>query len=406
VTEILKKVEAHDRWRLEEVLNLQPSENVTSPAVRRILASDLGHRYTLPWKGGMWIHGASVENAYGGTRYLDEIEATGEGLARELFHARFASLKPLSGHVAGMLLLLSACSKGDKVLIIDAKHGGYDGYMPEYLPKLLDLHLEVDFLPFDEARWNLDYAATADKIITWRPRLVLLGSSFLLFPFDLRHLRGPCNTARSLLAYDGSHVLGLISGGEFQSPLTEGADILVGSTHKSLPGPQGGVFCTNREDVWDRYRHHLNWRVLDNAHWNRIGGVAQTLLEMKHFGGEYAKAVVANAQALAAALDREGFPIKSRELGFTRSHQVHIDEALLREKWGLTPSELSLRCGRNNLIVDAVSRLGTAEVTRMGASPRDMEEMAGLIVRAAKGDEVRAEVTAVRSRLTLSFAFE
>ena len=402
--DILDRVEAHDRWRLEECLNLQPSENVTSPQVRRILASDLGHRYTLPWKGE--IHGAWVENAYGGTRYLDEIEATGEGLARELFHARFASLKPLSGHVAGMLLLLSACSKGDKVLIIDAKHGGYDGYMPEYLPKLLDLHLEVDFLPFDEARWNLDYAATADKIITWRPRLVLLGSSFLLFPFDLRHLRGPCNTARSLLAYDGSHVLGLISGGEFQSPLTEGADILVGSTHKSLPGPQGGVFCTNREDVWDRYRHHLNWRVLDNAHWNRIGGVAQTLLEMKHFGGEYAKAVVANAQALAAALDREGFPIKSRELGFTRSHQVHIDEALLREKWGLTPSELSLRCGRNNLIVDAVSRLGTAEVTRMGASPRDMEEMAGLIVRAAKGDEVRAEVTAVRSRLTLSFAFE
>jgi len=404
VRDILDRVEAHDRWRLEECLNLQPSENVTSPQVRRILASDLGHRYTLPWKGE--IHGAWVENAYGGTRYLDEIEATGEGLARELFHARFASLKPLSGHVAGMLLLLSACSKGDKVLIIDAKHGGYDGYMPEYLPKLLDLHLEVDFLPFDEARWNLDYAATADKIITWRPRLVLLGSSFLLFPFDLRHLRGPCNTARSLLAYDGSHVLGLISGGEFQSPLTEGADILVGSTHKSLPGPQGGVFCTNREDVWDRYRHHLNWRVLDNAHWNRIGGVAQTLLEMKHFGGEYAKAVVANAQALAAALDREGFPIKSRELGFTRSHQVHIDEALLREKWGLTPSELSLRCGRNNLIVDAVSRLGTAEVTRMGASPRDMEEMAGLIVRAAKGDEVRAEVTAVRSRLTLSFAFE
>ena len=402
--EILAKVEAHDRWRLEECLNLQPSENVTSLQVRRILASDLGHRYTLPWKGE--IHGARVENAYGGTRYLDEVEAAGEALARELFHARFASLKPLSGHLAGMLLLLSACSKGDKVLVIDAKHGGYDGYMPEYLPKLLDLHLEVETLPFDESRWTLDYPAAADKIITWRPRLVLLGSSFLLFPFDLRHLRGPCNTARALLAYDGSHVLGLVAGGEFQSPLLEGADILVGSTHKSFPGPQGGVFCTNREDVWHRYRHHLNWRVLDNAHWNRIGGVAQTLLEMKHFGGDYAKAVVANAQALAAALDREGFPIKFRELGFTRSHQLHINEALLREKWDLTPNELSLRCGRNNLIVDAVARLGTAEATRMGASTRDIEEMAGLIVRAAKGDDVRAEVTAVRSRLTLRFVFE
>ena len=406
MTEILKKVEAHDRWRLEEVLNLQPSENVTSPAVRRILASDLGHRYTLPWKGGMWIHGASVENAYGGTRYLDEIEAEGEALAREVFHARFASLKPLSGHVAGMLLLLSACSKGDKVLVIDAKHGGYDGYMPEYLPKLLDLHLQVDFLPFDESRWNLDYAAAADKIIAWRPRLVLLGSSFLLFPFDLRHLRGPCNTARALLAYDGSHVLGLIAGGEFNRPLEEGADILIGSTHKSFPGPQGGLFLTNWEDVWAKFKENLNWRVLDNAHWNRIGGVAQTLLEMRHFGPAYAKAVVENARALAAALDRESFPVRFREFGFTRSHQIHLDQSRLREDGGLTPNEFSVRCGRNNLIVDAVARLGTAEVTRMGATVKDMEETASLIARAAKGEDVRAEVAAVRSRLRLTYVFE
>jgi len=404
VRDILDRAEAHDRWRLEECLNLQPSENVTSPQVRRLLASDLGHRYTLPWKGE--IHGAWVENAYGGTRYLDEIEEAGEGFARELFHARFASLKPLSGHVAAIQLLLSACSKGDRVLVIDAKHGGYDGYMPEYLPELLDLHLEVDFLPFDESRWNLDYAAASDKIITWRPRLVLLGSSFLLFPFDLRHLRGPCNTARALLAYDGSHPLGLIAGGEFQSPLTEGADILIGSTHKSFPGPQGGIFCTNREDVWERYRRNLHWRVLDNVHWNRLAGVAQTLLEMKQFGSGYAKAVVRNAQALAGALDRHGVPVKFRELGFTRSHQLHLDEGLLRERFGLTPHEWCARLGQNDLIVDSVARLGSSEITRMGATEADMGEVASLLVRAAKGEDVRSAVHALRSRLKLAFVFE
>src|SRR3972149_2690103 len=99
VRDILDRVEAHDRWRLEECLNLQPSENVTSPQVRRILASDLGHRYTLPWKGE--IHGAWVENAYGGTRYLDEIEATGEGLPPGGLPARFASAQPPSGDRAG-----------------------------------------------------------------------------------------------------------------------------------------------------------------------------------------------------------------------------------------------------------------------------------------------------------------
>ena len=401
--DLLSRAEAHDRWRLEECLNLQPSENVTSPQVRRLLASDLGHRYTLPWKGE--IHGAYVENAYGGTRYLDEVEDIGEGLARALFTAKHASLKPLSGHLAGMLLLLSACRKGDKVLVIDAKHGGYDGYMPQYLPAMLDLHLQVDFLPFDEARWNLDYERAAMRIIESRPRLVLLGSSFLLFPFNLRHLRGPCNTAGALLAYDGSHVLGLIAGREFQRPLEEGADILVGSTHKSMPGPQGGLFLTNRDDVFERFKDNLTWRVMDNAHWNRIAGVAQALLEMKHFGAAYAKAVVENARTLARALDEEGFPVKYRDLGYTRSHQIHLDEVRLREGWGLTPNEFSVRCGRNNLIVDAVARLGSQEVTRMGAGAEDMREIAGLTARAAKGDDVTAAVKSVRSRLRLSYCF-
>ncbi|TLZ57790.1 MAG: hypothetical protein E6K17_02330, partial [Methanobacteriota archaeon] len=126
--DVLDLVAKHEDWRLHRTINLIPSENVTSEPVRRILGSDLGHRYTLPW-GKEW-HGYVIENSYRGTRFLDEIEALGERLAREVFNARHATIKPMSGHLAGMMLLASVCSRGDRILVLDSRVGGYDGYMP------------------------------------------------------------------------------------------------------------------------------------------------------------------------------------------------------------------------------------------------------------------------------------
>lgn len=396
-------VDRHERWRAESCLNLQPSENLVSPQVKRAVGSDLAGRYTLPWKGE--IHGAPVENAYGGTRYLDEIEAAGEALARKLFDARHASLRPLSGHIAGMLLLLTACEKGDRVLIVDANDGGYDGYMPEYIPSVLGLGLKMDFLPFRGDAGRVDTAKAAKKIRAAKPALVLLGASFLAFPYELQPLREAANAVDALIGYDGSHVLGLIAGGVFQRPLPEGADLLVGSTHKSLFGPQGGLFLCDRDDLFERARGNMLWRLFDNAHWNRIAGVAQALAEAEKFGGEYARQVVRNAKALARALDERGFPVRFQEHGYTESHQILLEEAGLKTAFRMTPQEFSTAMEGNNLIVDAVARIGTNEVTRLGATERDMGEIAELMERVVRGKGVKEEVLALRSRLKLSYAF-
>src|SRR3972149_5354727 len=119
--DVLDLVERHNEWRLKRCLNLVPSENVTSEHVRAILGSDLAHRYTLPW-GQEW-QGYFVENSYRGTRYLDEIESLGERLARDVFSARHATLKPLSGHLAGMLTLISTCRRGDAILVLAPRPG-------------------------------------------------------------------------------------------------------------------------------------------------------------------------------------------------------------------------------------------------------------------------------------------
>ncbi len=137
----------------------------------------------------------------------------------------------------------------------------------------------------------------------------MLGQSFFLFPYPLREIAEAAHAVDALVFYDASHVLGLIAGGEFQDPLREGADVLFGSTHKSFPGPQGGLLVTDREDLFAQIDPALVWRVFDNAHWNRIAALAQTLLELERCGrGVRRTAVVANAQALGRALTDRGAP--------------------------------------------------------------------------------------------------
>ncbi|MGQ0797787.1 MAG: serine hydroxymethyltransferase [Methanobacteriota archaeon] len=394
-------VRAHETWRRTEAVNLQPSENVMSDAARALLASDFAGRYTHPGYVSPW---GDRGNAYRGTRYTDEVEALAESLAREVFSAARATLRPLSGHLAGFLLLQACCRRGDRILVVHPDHGGYEGYTPGYLPEYLGL--EVGYLPFDELAWNLDPTAAVDAIRDAKPRLVLLGASQILFPYDVRSLRAACDDVDAILGYDASHVLGLVAGGTFQRPMIEGVDVVSASTHKSFPGPQGGLLLANRTDVHDRALAGIMWRIEDNAHWHRIAATAQVLLEMRTFGEAYAKQVVANARSLARQLDARGFPVRFAAHGYTSSHQIAYDRSALKERWGLTPHGFADRLERNNLIVDAVGRLGTAEATRMGATAADMERIAGLIVRAAEGEDVRPEVAEVRAGLRLSFVLD
>jgi glycine hydroxymethyltransferase len=386
-------VRAHDRWRGREVFNLLPSENAVSPAARRLLASDLAGRYTLP--GPHLVNGETVDNAYGGTRYTDEIEALADAAAARVFRARCATTRPLSGHIAAMSALVPLLPRGSKFLAVPSEGGGYDGYGPGYLHALLDYTMRP--LPVRSPAESLDPAEVAVEIRRERPAAVLLGQSVVLFPYPLREIAEEAHAVGALVLYDASHVLGLIAGGTFQDPLREGADVMFGSTHKTFPGPQGGLLVTNRQDLFAQIAPALVWRVFDNAHWHRIASLGQTLLEMERVGPEYAQTTIANAKALGAALAPAGVPLLAAHRGYTESHQLVIDLPQLRTTTGLGPGAIGRRWERSRLITDLVGRLGTAEIARLGLTPDDMPRLAELLVRSGvRGERVGAEVLAWR----------
>ena len=386
-------VRSHERWRGREVFNLLASENAVSPTARRYLASDLAGRYTLPLD--TQFEGESIDNSYTGTRYTDQIETLANAAAARLFRARFATTRPLSGHIAALSALVPLLPPKSRILAIAPNEGGYDGYAPGFIPAVFGYTVRP--LPAEGPGHRVSAQSAVETIQRERPNAVILGQSFFLFPYPLREIAEAAHGLDALVFYDASHVLGLIAGGRFQDPLREGADVLFGSTHKSFPGPQGGLLVTDREDLFRQLDPALVWRIFDNAHWNRIAGLAQTLLELERCGVEYASTVVENARALARELVSRGIPLIGEDDGYTRSHQLHFDRAALRASADLTPGVLARRLERQRLLIDLVGRIGTAEVARLGLTPADMPRLAELIVRAGlRKERVGTEVLAWR----------
>jgi len=372
LAEILGMVKRHEEWRGQECINLIPSENVMSPAVRSLLSSELGHRYT------------SREKFYMGTKFLDEIELYGEKVAKAVFGAETADLRPLSGHVSDWIFLSTFTSPNDKVLCISPDCGGYPGLWVNGLAALLRLRA-VGF-PFSKEKMNIKIGEAVDVVLRERPKVVVFGASFFLFPHPVREIASVAREVGAVIGYDGSHVLGLIAGKEFQLPFKEGVNILVGSTHKTFFGPQGGIILADKEHG-ERMKEKIEPMFVDNAHWNRIAALTLACAEMKEFGKEYAKQVIRNAKRLAKTLSEHGFPVACAELGFTESHQVLLSYGSYEK--GL---EIARKLEEANVIADCGMRLGTCEVTRRGMKEEDMEQIAEFIRRVAIDEEEAEKV--------------
>jgi glycine hydroxymethyltransferase len=355
---IMELVKKHEKMR-GEGLNLIPSENWLSPAVREALASDLAGRYHSSW--------------YGGTTHIRSIIEQTEELARRLFRARFAIVTPLSGLTCDLTMLFAFTAPGDKVAIPPFASGGFPFGIGKF-------HRKRVFLPVDEASYTVDAEKAKTVISEERPALAFLGASFIFFPHPVRaisdHIKG--NQIPTRCVYDGAHVLGLMATGEFQDPLREGAEVLFGSTHKSLYGPQGGLILTNSPELDRTMRGLLEVDVesgiglVDNPHMNRVAALGIALEELGRDRG-YGTQVIKNAKALARALEDSGVPVRFGDRGYTESHQLLLDVREVRAR------ELCHRLEKAGIFVDEGGRLGTAEVTHRGMKEEDMPAIAGVI---------------------------
>ncbi len=369
---------SHNRFRSES-LNLLPSENRMSKLALAYLSSDMGQRYFFktPFETGN-----GISYTYAGTKYIEQIVDYGEELAKDMFHAKYVSLYPISGHQANLAVLLAYCKPGDAIVVFDTQYGGYPGLDEHKLPKYLNIN--VHYMPTLKGQHELlDYDACRLLVEKVRPKLVIYSSAHTLFPVNIKELTSIAHDSDALFVYDGSHPLGLIAGGRFQSPLSEGADIFIAGTQKSFPGPQGGLIATNTQaKPLEEVNHFV---IVDNPHFHRIAALTATLSEMTLYGEAYANQVVKNTKRLALELFNAGVEVKYSEKGFSESHMFKL---VLNDAFVKMTSLLS----NANIMIDAAGRIGTAEVTRLGMKEDEMKSIAHFILSALQQQDVKKQV--------------
>jgi len=264
----------------------------------------------------------------------------------------------------------------------------------------------------------VDYEAFANKLkeIKDKLKLITLGGSLFLFPHPVKEISkivGEELPDQSVIIhYDAAHVLGLIAGGQFQQPFKEGAKVVSSSTHKTFPGPQGGLVMG--VSLTDKQISSLRKAVfpglVSNHHLHRLPALLYVTAEMMTFGQSYAKQIVSNAKALAKALDENGFRVLAKEKGYTQSHQVAVN---VSELGGGAP--VSQKLAQANIITNknllpgenprasrtpSGIRLGVQEVTRYGMKEKEMERIAELfrklLIEKADVEKVANEVKVLR----------
>lgn len=389
--------------RFERAIPLIASENLLSPYAKELLISDFHSRYA---------EGLPGERYYEGNEQVDEVETVCLDLAKRLFRCSFADVRPISGTVANMAVLkamtepgdlVGTCRLADGAHISSASFGafGLRGVKPVYYA-------------WDPDRMTIDVARTREILRAVRPKLCLFGLSLFLFPLPVKELSPTLEEIGARGWYDGAHVLGLIAGGEFQDPLHEGCVVLSASTHKTLPGPQHGILLANTEDaeLSKRLASGAFPGVTSNHHLHTMAGLAVSLAEHLAFGRAYARQIIANAKALAAALHERGFDVLGEPLGFTASHTLAV--RVTREGGGEEVSRRLSAAGiitNKNLLPGDTSprrpggiRLGTPEVTRVGMTEKEMvriaELMDDLLHRGKSRESVEADVAAFKSGFT------
>ena len=366
---------------------------------------------------------------YAGCTYIDEVELICLDLAKRLFEAEFADVRPVSGVCANLTVYSAFTDPGDTMMALAIPNGGHiSAARKEFNGTAGLVHgLNVEYFAFDRENWNIDVDKTKEKIEKLKsegkkPKMAMFGGSLFLFPHPVKELADYLKSENIIVCYDSAHVSGLIAGKQFQQPLKEGADAMTLSTHKTLFGPQGGTVLS-----WNRYADKIKAGAFpgtsSNHHLHHVAGKAVAFAEFLEFGEEYAKQVISNAKALAEALSSEGLDVLASKLGFTNSHQIAIDVTKYGDG-GTLEKELEkaniivnrqlipgdVKAGRHYMHPGGL-RLGTSEITRLGMKHEEMKQIASLMARIIIKKQnplgVKSEVGSMRSSFQkVHYAFE
>jgi glycine hydroxymethyltransferase len=383
-------------------LQLIASENFTSRAVLAALGSTLSNKYAEGYPGKRY---------YGGCEEVDKAEYLAIDRAKSLFGAEHANVQPHSGASANVAVYQAFTKPGDTVLAMDLAHGGHltHGSPVNFSGKWFN----IESYGVRQDNELIDYDQLRDQAIRTKPKMICSGATAYPSLVDFAKIREICDEVGAIMWVDAAHFIGLVAGKAIPSPVPY-ADVVSFTTHKVLRGPRGGMILAKAEHA----------AAIDKAVFpgmqggpimSAVAGKAIALAECATAAYQkYAKDVIVNAKALAAALEAEGMRAVS---GGTETHLALMD---IRST-GINGKVADERCGAAGIVMNKNSipydpekpgitsgiRVGSPATTTQGMGVVEMKQIASLISRAIKTDDaaahaaIKSEVHALTARFPI-----
>ncbi len=398
--EIADLIEAEAQRQFGKI-RLIPSENYVSEAVLEASGSVLTNKYSEGYAGRRY---------YEGQQFIDPIETIAVQRARELFGVEHANVQPYSGSPANLAVYLAFLQPGETVMGMALPMGGHltHGWPVSATGKWFR---SVQYgVRADTGRVDLD--EVREMALRERPKVIFCGGTAIPRTIDFPAFAQIAAEAGAVLVADIAHIAGLVAGGAHPTPAGH-AGVITTTTHKTLRGPRGAMIMSTAEHA----------KAVDKAvfpglqggpHNHTTAAIAVTLAEAaRPEFGVYAHQVVANAQALAAALLERGYSLVS---GGTDNHLILMD---------LTPQQIAgkpaaraldragIEVNYNTVPFDPRKpfdpsgiRIGTPAITTRGLTEQHMTQIAAwmdeAIAAAAKEDEEVIEKIAAQVRELLT----
>ena len=388
--------------RQQTNLQLIASENFTSRAVLATLGSTLSNKYAEGYPGKRY---------YGGCEEVDKAEYLAIDRAKTLFGAEHANVQPHSGASANIAVYQAFTKPGDTVLAMSLAHGGHltHGSPVNFSGKWFN----VESYGVRKDNELIDYDELREIAKKTKPKMICSGATAYPSLVDFAKVREICDEVGAIMWVDAAHFIGLVAGKAIPSPVPY-ADVVTFTTHKVLRGPRGGMILA-KEQLAAAIDKAVFPGMQGGPIMSAVAGKAVALAECATPAYQkYAKDVIVNAQALAAALEDEGMRAVS---GGTQTHLALMD---IRST-GVNGKVADERCGAAGIVMNKNSipydpekpgitsgiRVGSPATTTQGMGVEEMKQIASLISRAIKTDDekthsaIKSEVHALTARFPI-----
>jgi glycine hydroxymethyltransferase len=380
-------------------LELIPSENYVSRAVREANSSILTNKYAEGYPGRRY---------YGGQEYTDAVEILAIERAKELFGAGYANVQPLGGANANIAMYFALLQPGDTILGMDLSHGGHltHGHPVTYITKIFNF---VRYKMKDADTGEIDYDEMRKTAREIKPKIILAGFSAYPRELDYAQFVDIAREVGAVAVMDVAHIAGLIAGKAAKNPFDAGFDILTTTTHKTLRGPRGGMILTREsEEIAKKIDKMVFPGLQGGPHMHVIAAKAVAFGEaLQPSFQTYAAQIIKNARAMAEAFKARNVRMIT---GGTDNHLILADvfgslgitgkeaEKLL-DTVGITLNKNSIADDTRGPMDPSGIRFGTPAITTRGFTEKECVRVAELMIEALTHRDDTQKLTAIHEEV-------